>query len=113
MQEKIQRERSSLRQLKQDIQEAKRQQERTQKQHDSVLQSIEKLDRKLYQKRKDYDATRFEIRNLDRELEEIHQKVNQIEVSLRRREEAVKVRLRRLYMEGQSGWFQPLLAFDS
>ena len=113
LQEKIHRERSSLRKLKQDIQEAKRQQEITKKQHDSVLQSIESLDQKLHQKRKDYDAIRFEIRHLDQELEEIHQKVNQIEVSLRRREQAVKVRLRRLYMEGQSGWFQPLLAFDS
>ena len=113
LREKIKQERSNLKQLKQEIQEAKKQQEATQKRHDSVLASVESLDRKVHQKRKDYDAIRHEIGKTDRELEKINQKANQLKVSLQRREQAVKTRLRRLYMEGQSGWFQSLLSFHS
>ena len=111
--EKIKQERSRLKQLKWEIQEAKKQQEKTRKQHDSVLQSIESLDRKLYQKRKDYGVLRHEIRKTDQELQKIDQKVNKLQSSFQRLEQGVKVWMRRLYMEGQSGWFQSLLSFDS
>ena len=113
LRETIKQERSKLKQLQQEIHEAKKQQEKTQKQHDSVLQSIESLDRKVYRKRKDYDAIRDEIQKTNWELEKVNQKTNRLKVSLQQREKGVKTRLRRLYMEGQSGWFQSLLSFHS
>lgn len=113
LQEKIQQERSNLKQLKQEIRRAKKKQEKTKRQHDSVLQSIENLDRKLHQKRKDYGAIKRDIRKTDRKLKKINEKADQLKASLQRGEQAVNTRLRRLYMEGQSGWFQWLLPFDS
>ena len=113
LQEKIKRERSKLRQLKQEIQETKQQRAQTQKRHDTVLQSVETLDRELHQKRKEYTAIRREIRKTDREQETLNRKVSQLAASLQQRERAVKTRLRRLYMEGHRGWFRPLLSSDS
>ena len=111
--DKIQRADSHLQQLKQEIQETKKQRHQTQKKHDTVLQSIETLDQELYQKRKAYTAIRQEIRKTDRELEKLHQTAKQLDVSLQEREKAVTTRLRWLYMEGQHGWFRPLLSADS
>jgi murein hydrolase activator len=113
LKDKIQRERSSLEQLKNEIHETKKQQEQTQKQHDAVLQSIENLDRELHQKRKEFGTISREIRKTDRELENLDQKVGQLEASLDQRARAVKTRLRRLYMEGQGAWFRPLLSSNS
>lgn len=113
LEDKIQRERSHLQQLKQEIQETKQQHEKTQKKHDAVLHSIETLDRELHQKQKESTAISREIRKTDRELEKLNRKARQMKTSLQRRELAVKTRLRRLYMEGQRGWFRPLLSSDS
>ncbi len=113
LQDKIKRERSNLQHLKQEIEETKKQREQTQKKHDAVLQSIETLDRKLHQQRKEYDAITREIRKTDRELKKLNRKASRLKASLQQREQAVKIRLRRLYMEGQRGWFRPLLSSDS
>ena len=113
LQDKIQKERSNLQQLKQEIQETKKQHRKTQKKHDAVLQSIETLDRELHQKRKEYDSISREIRKTDRELKKLSQKASLLKSSLQQREQTVKTRLRRLYMEGQSGWFRPLLSSGS
>ncbi len=113
LQDKIKQERSHLQQLKQEIQETKKQHKKTQQQHDAVLQSIETLDRELHQKRKEYDAISRDIRKTDRELEKLGHKASLLKASLQRREQSVKTRLRRLYMEGQRGWFRPLLSSGS
>ncbi len=113
LQDKIKKERSHLQQLKQEIQETKKQHQKTQQQHDAVLQSIETLDRELHQKRKEYDAISRDIRKTDRELEKLGHKASLLKASLQRREHSVKTRLRRLYMEGQRGWFRPLLSSGS
>jgi len=113
LQDKIQKERSNLQQLKQEIQETKKQHKKTQRKHDAVLQSIETLDQELHQKRKAYGAISREIRKTDRELEKLTHKASLLKASLQQREQSVKTRLRRLYMEGQSGWFRPLLSSGS
>ena len=113
LQDKINRERSNLQQLKREIQETKQQREKTQKKHDAVLQSVETLDRELHQKRKEYNTVQREIRKADREQEKLNRKASQLDASLQQREQAVKTRLRRLYMEGHRGWFRPLLSSDS
>ena len=111
--DKIQRERGNLERLKQEIQKTQKQAEHTQKQHDAVLQSIETLDKKLHQERQEYRTISREIRKTDRELEALNKKAEALNESLQEREETVKSRLRRLYMEGQSGWFRPLLSSGS
>ncbi|MDT7040907.1 murein hydrolase activator EnvC family protein [Candidatus Nitronereus thalassa] len=113
LKEKILRERSNLEQLKQEINETRKQHEQTQRQHDTVLQSIENLDRELHEKRKEYGVISREIRKTDRELEKLDQKASQLEASLEQRSKAVKTRLRRIYMEGQGAWFRPLLSSNS
>lgn len=113
LQDKIQKERSNLQQLKQEIQETKKQHKQAQQKHDAVLQSIETLDQELHEKRKSYDAISRDIRKTDRELEKLSRQARQLKASLKQREQSVKTRLRRLYMEGQSGWFRPLLSSGS
>lgn len=113
LQDKIQQERSNLQQLKQEIQETKKQHKETQVQHDAVLQSIETLDQALHQKQKEYGSISQDIRKTDQELGKLNQQTNQLQASLEQRERSVKTRLRRLYMEGQSGWFRPLLSSGS
>ncbi|MDA0737891.1 MAG: peptidoglycan DD-metalloendopeptidase family protein [Nitrospirae bacterium] len=113
LQDKIKKERSHLQQLKQEIQETKKQHKETQEQHDAVLQSIESLDQELHQKQKEYGSISQDIRKTDQELGKLNQQTNQLQASLEQRERSVKARLRRLYMEGQSGWFRPLLSSGS
>lgn len=113
LQEKIEKEKQTLEQLKQEIQETRKQRDRSQKKQTAVLQSIERLDRQYYKERREKAVITRDLRQIDRELKKIGTQLTALQSQINERKAMIETRLRRLYMDGQAGWFQPLLTANS
>ena len=113
IQEKIDKARHTLDQLKQTIETTQKRRDQSQKKHGAVLQSIERLDRRLHKERDEATAVKRDIKRLDLTLETIRAKLPILRSQMDARKAVLATRLRRLYMEGRAGWFRPLLAADS
>ena len=113
LQEKIEKEKHTLEQLKRDIRKTRKQRDRSQKKQDAVLQSIERLDRQYHQERRDAATITRELKQIEQELEKIVTQGTALQSQMDKRKTMIETRLRRLYMDGQAGWFQALLTADS
>ena len=113
LREKIEKEKHTLEQLKQDIRKTRKQRDRSQKKRDAVLQSIERLDRQYHKERRDAATITRELQQIEQELEKIVTQGSALQSQMDDRKTMIETRLRRLYMDGQAGWFQPLVTSDS
>jgi len=111
--DKIDKERRMLEQLKDQIEEKRKQADEAGKKRDSVLQGLQTLDERLVRVRHaNQDVTR-KIRKKDQEIETINQQIIKLQGSVRQRRDAILARLRVQYMEGRFGYWKTLLASDS
>jgi len=113
LQEKIDKEKYTLEQLKRDIRKTRTQRDRSQKKRDAVLQSVERLDRQYHKERRDAATITRELKHIEQELEKIVTQGTALQSQMDDRKTMIETRLRRLYMDGRAGWFQPLLTADS
>ncbi len=113
IQDNIEKEKFTLEQLKQEIEKTSKQRDRSRKKHDAVLQSIERLDRRLHKERREAAAINRKLNTIDRELNKMGAQLTTLRSKMNEKKAVVGTRLRRLYMEGQAGWFQPLLTAHS
>ncbi len=113
LQEKIEKEKQTLQQLKQEIRETRKQRDQSRKKQAKVLQSIERLDRQLHKERQESTAINREIKQIDRELDKIDVQLTGLRSDMREKHAVLGARLKRLYMEGRAGWVSPLVAATS
>ena len=113
LQEKIEKEKQTLQQLKQEIRETRKQRDQSRKKQAKVLQSIERLDRQLHKERQESTAINREIKQIDRELDKIDVQLTGLRSDMREKHAVLGTRLKRLYMEGRAGWVSPLVAATS
>lgn len=99
LQEKIDQVKHTLEQVRRDIEKTRKQLDRSREQYGTALQNIEDLDRRLHRKRD--------------EIEAVEQEIRQCELKISSRKPMLVTRVRRLYMEGRTSWFRPLLSADS
>ena len=111
--EKIEKEKHALEELKQDVRKTRKQRDRSQKKRDAVLQSIERLDRQYHKERLDAATITRELQQIEQELEKIVTQGTALQSRMDDRKAMIETRLRRLYMHGRAGWFQPLVTADS
>ncbi len=110
LQEKIEKEKQTLQQLKQEIKKTRKQRDQSRKKQAEVLQSIERLDRRLHKERREATSINREIRQIDRELDKIGAQLTGLRSDMRDKHAVIGTRLKRLYMEGRAGWVSPLVA---
>ena len=110
LQEKIEKEKQTLQQLKQEIRKTRKQRDQSRKKQAEVLQSIERLDRQLHKERRDATSINREIKQIDRELDNIDAQLTGLRSDMRDKHAVIGTRLKRLYMEGRAGWVSPLMA---
>ncbi len=113
VQEKIDKAKQTLEQLKQSIKTTQKQRDQSRKKHGTVLQSIERLDRQLHKERDEADAINRDITRLGRALATIGKELSGLRLQMNNRKAVLANRVRRLYMEGRAAWFRPLLAAES
>ena len=113
LQKQIDKEKSTLERLKRDIRKTRTQRDRSQKKWDAVLQSVERLDRRYHKERLDAATITRELTHVEQELEKIVTQGTALQSQMDDRKTMIETRLRRLYMDGRAGWFQPLLTADS
>ncbi len=113
LQEKIEKEKQRLHQLKQEIRETKKQRGQARKRQTEVLQSIERLDRQLHKERQEADSTNRGIQEIDWELDKINAQLTRLRSDMNDKQVVIGTRLKRLYMEGRAGWVSPLVTSDS
>jgi len=113
LQEKIEKEKQTLQQLKQEIRKTREQRDRSRKKQAEVLQSIERLDRRLHKERRESTLINREIKQIDRELDKIDAQLTGLRSDMRDKQAVIGTRLKRLYMEGRAGWVSPLAAATS
>jgi septal ring factor EnvC (AmiA/AmiB activator) len=111
--EKIERERKTLEQLKDRIEEKRKRADEAEKKRESVLQGIQTLDERLVRHRQDHHDINRKLRKKDREIEEITEQLASMRASIQERRDAILARLRVQYMEGRFGYVKALLAADS
>jgi septal ring factor EnvC (AmiA/AmiB activator) len=111
--EKIDKERKSLEQLKDRIEEKRRQADEAGKKRESILQGIQTLDKRHMLYRHTYQEISRKLRKKDQEIEAINAQLSRLGESVRERQEAILARLRVQYMEGRLGHWKALLASDS
>lgn len=99
LQEKIDQVKHTLEQVRRDIEKTRKQLDQSRKQYGTALQNIEDLDRRLHRQRGEIEAN--------------EQGIKQYELKISRRKTMLVTRVRRLYMEGRTSWFRPLLSADS
>lgn len=99
LQEKIDQVKHTLEQVRRDIEKTRKQLDQSRKQYGTALQNIEDLDRRLHRKRGEIEANERGIKHY--------------ELKISRRKTMLVTRVRRLYMEGRTSWFRPLLSADS
>jgi len=99
LQEKIDQVKHTLEQVRRDIEKTRKQLDQSRKQYGTALQNIEDLDRRLHRKRDEIEAN--------------EQGIKQCELKISRRKTMLVTRMRRLYREGRTRWFRPLLSADS
>ena len=111
--EKIDRERKTLEQLKDQIEEKRRQADEAGKKRDSILQGIQTLDERHMRYRQSHQEISRKLRKKDQEIEAINAQIARLREGVQVRREAILARLRVQYMEGRFGHWKPLLAADS
>lgn len=111
--EKIERERKTLEQLKDRIEEKRKRADEAEKKRESVLQGIQTLDERLIRHRQDHHDINRKLRKKDREIEAITEQLASMRASIQERRDAILARLRVQYMEGRFGYVKALLAADS
>jgi murein hydrolase activator len=111
--EKIDRERRTLEQLKDQIEEKRRQADEAEKKRESILQGIQTLDERHMRYRQSHQDISRKLRKKDQEIEAINAQIARLQDGVRVRQEAILARLRVQYMEGRFGHWKPLLASDS
>jgi septal ring factor EnvC (AmiA/AmiB activator) len=111
--EKIDRERKTLEQLKDQIEEKRRQADEAGKKRDSILQGIQTLDERHMRYRQSHQEISRKLRKKDQEIEAINAQIARLREGVQVRQEAILARLRVQYMEGRFGHWKPLLAADS
>lgn len=110
LQEKIEKEKRTLQELKQEIRKTRKQRDQSRKKQTQVLQSIERLDRRLHKEQREATSINREIKKIDRELDEIDAQLTGLRSDMRDKRAVIGTRLKRLYMEGRAGWVSPLVA---
>jgi septal ring factor EnvC (AmiA/AmiB activator) len=111
--DKIEKERKTLEQLKNEIEEKRRQADEAGKKRESVLQGIQSLDERLVHVRQSHQDISKKLRKKDQEIETINHEIGKLEQSIRQRQDAILARLRVQYMEGRFGYWKALLASNS
>jgi murein hydrolase activator len=111
--EKIDRERKTLEQLKDQIEEKRRQADEAGKKRESILQGIQTLDERHVRYRQSHQEISRKLRKKDQEIELINAQIARLREGVQVRQEAILARLRVQYMEGRFGHWKPLLASDS
>jgi murein hydrolase activator len=111
--EKIERERKTLEQLKDKIEEKRKRADEADKKRESVLQGIQSLDERLVRHRQDHHEIVKKLRKKDREIDEITERLGSMRMSIQERRDAILARLRVQYMEGRLGYVKTLLASNS
>ena len=113
LQEKIEKEKQTLQQLKQEIRKTRKERDQSRKKQAEVLQSIERLDRQLHKERRESTSINGEIKQIDRELDKIDAQLAGLRSDMSDKQAVIGIRLKRLYMEGRAGWVSPLVAATS
>ncbi|HEX9113030.1 MAG TPA: peptidoglycan DD-metalloendopeptidase family protein [Nitrospirota bacterium] len=111
--EKIDKERKALEQLKDQIEEKRRQADETSKKRESILQGIQTLDERHMRYRQAHQEINRKLRKKDQEIDTINAQLSRLQDSVQERREAILARLRVQYMEGRFGHWKTLLASDS
>jgi murein hydrolase activator len=111
--EKIERERKTLEQLKDKIEEKRKRAGEAEKKRESVLQGIQSLDERLVRHRQDHREIVKKLRKKDREIDDITAQLTTMRTSIQDRRDAISARLRVQYMEGRFGYVKALLASNS
>jgi len=111
--EKIDRERKTLEQLKDQIEEKRRQADEAEKKRESILQGIQTLDERHVRYRQSHQEISRKLRKKDQEIESINAQIARLREGVQVRQDAILARLRVQYMEGRFGHWKPLLASDS
>ena len=111
--EKIDRERRTLEQLKDQIEEKRRQADEAGKKRESILQGIQTLDERHMRYRQSQQEISRKLRKKDQEIDAINAQIDRLKDGVHVRQEAILARLRVQYMEGRFGHWKPLLASDS
>ena len=111
--EKIDKERKTLEQLKDQIEEKRRQADEAGKKRESILQGIQTLDERHMRYRQSHQEISRKLRKKDQEIESINAQIARLRDGLQVRQDAILARLRIQYMEGRFGHWKPLLASDS
>ncbi len=111
--EKIDKERRTLEQLKDQIEEKRRQADEAGKKRESILQGIQTLDERHVRYRQSHQEISRKLRKKDQEIEAINAQITRLRDGVQVRQEAILARLRVQYIEGRFGHWKPLLASDS
>ncbi|HKS73779.1 MAG TPA: peptidoglycan DD-metalloendopeptidase family protein [Terriglobales bacterium] len=111
--EKIDKERRTLEQLKDQIEEKRRQADEAGKRRESILQGIQTLDERHMRYRQSHQEISRKLRKKDQEIEAINEQLARLRDGVQVRQDAILARLRVQYMEGRFGHWKPLLASDS
>jgi murein hydrolase activator len=111
--DKIDKERKTLEQLKDQIEEKRRQADEAGKKRESILQGIQTLDERHMRTRQSHQEISRKLRKKDQEIEAINAQIARLREGVQVRQEAILARLRVQYMEGRFGHWKPLLASDS
>src|SRR5215813_10441605 len=111
--EKIDKERKALEQLKDQIEEKRRQADEAGKKRESILQGIQTLDERHMRYRQSQQDISRKLRKKDQEIDAINAQIARLRDGVAVRQEAILARLRVQYMEGRFGHWKPLLASDS
>jgi septal ring factor EnvC (AmiA/AmiB activator) len=111
--EKIDKERRTLEQLKDQIEEKRRQADEAGKRRESILQGIQTLDERHMRYRQSHQEISRKLRKKDQEIDAINAQIARLRDGVQVRQEAILARLRVQYMEGRFGHWKPLLASDS
>jgi murein hydrolase activator len=111
--EKIDKERRTLEQLKDQIEEKRRQADEAGKKRESILQGIQTLDERHVRYRQSHQEISRKLRKKDQEIEAINAQIARLRDGVQVRQEAILARLRVQYIEGRFGHWKPLLASDS
>jgi len=111
--DKIEKERKALDQLKDQIQETRKQADAAGKKRESLLQGIQTLDERLLRYRQAHQDISRQLHKKDQEIEVINTRLAGLRGSMRERQDAILARLKVQYMEGRFGHWKTLLASDS
>ena len=111
--DKIEKERKALNQLKDQIEETRKQAHAAGKKRESLLQGIQTLDERLLRYRQAHQVISRKLHKKDQEIEVINTRLAGLRASIRERQDAILARLRVQYMEGRFGHWKTLLASDS